>query len=71
MQNEEIRSSYSKCLLTLRWQERVLFSVQKETQDLLRTPREKRERSERTLKIGGEIPRKEQEKILRSGGWRH
>ena len=31
------------------------FSVQKETWDLLHTPREKRERSERALKIGGEI----------------
>ena len=28
---------------------------------MLHTPREKRERSERTLKIGGEIPRKRKE----------
>lgn len=48
-----------KCILSIRWQERVFFSVQKETRDLLHTPREKRERSERTSKIGGEIPRRE------------
>ena len=42
----------------IRWQERVVFSVQKETRDLLRTLRKKRERSERALKILGEIPSK-------------
>ena len=42
-----------KCILSIRWQERVFFSVQKETRDLLHTPRKKRERRERTLKNWG------------------
>ena len=55
----------------IQWQERVVFSVQKETQDLLHTPRKKRERRERTLKNWGRNPRKEKEKILRGADWRH
>ena len=53
MQKEEVQSSSSEVYTVYPMARKSVFSVQKETRDLLHTHRKKHERRERTLKNWG------------------